>query len=285
MAIAVNQALDFVEALGRELSSGTLHLPSFPDTVVRTRQALDDPDCDAVKLARIIGSDPVLAAQTVRMANSAAYNPSGERVSDLPRAISRLGHNTIRNTALALAVRQLAQSDGVRELRAPLGVLWEHSVQVAALSHVVARKLTRLNPDEAMLAGLVHDIGKFYILRRTVEFPALFCDEITRDELMRDWHTGVGRAIIEEWQLSEQTALVADEHESLDREHLGAADLTDVVQVANLLTNEAAGRLAESLDCAGIPAFRRLGLDRETSDTLLQESSEQMQSMVSALNG
>ena len=89
-----------------------------------------------------------------------------------------------------------------------------------------------------MLAGLLHDIGKFYILTKSKQYPDLFHNAQILNEIMQDWHTAVGRGILEAWQFSEEIATAADEHETLERMHFGPADLTDVVLVANLFSHQ-----------------------------------------------
>ena len=88
-----------------------------------------------------------------------------------------------------------------------------------------------------MLAGLMHDIGKLYILTRVEAYPALFGDRENFDALLSAWHTGVGRAIVELWGFPEPIATAVDEHEELARSASTAIDLADVVLVANLLSH------------------------------------------------
>jgi len=231
----------------------------------------------------VVGSDPALAAQVVRMANAAAYTTAGRPVRDLPAALNRLGHGVVRSTATGLAVRQMCEAGEVRERRVQLGLLWKHSLEVAALSHVFARRLTGINPDEAMLAGLVHDIGRFYLVRHADEFSSMCADEAAFEELADSWHTGIGRAIVEAWYLSEQTAVAVDEHESLEREHPGGADLADVVLAANLYAKSSSAEPGDRACWDTLPAFRRLKLDSAGGAGLLRESAEEVQAVIDAL--
>jgi len=276
--------MEFVANLGNELSRGELELPSFPDVAERTRRALDDPDCSSKTLSLVIGADAALAARVIRMANSAAYNPTGSSITDLRAAIGRLGQETIRTTAVAHAVRQLSGATELKALREPLSKLWKHSVQVAAISHVLAKRHSYLNADEALLAGLVHDIGKLYILKCAAARPKLFENPTVLDELVQEWHTGVGRAIVEAWGFSEAVTNATDEHEVYSHCPKDGPDLTCIVLVANLLAKREMNEL-ESVDFDQIPAFRRLGLGGEKSKEILSESAAEIRSIVDALKG
>lgn len=93
-------AFEFVQALARELSSGRIELPSFPDVAIRVQRALADENVRPDTIVRLIGSEPALAAWVLRMSNSAAMNVSGRQVNDLRTAITRLGFNVVRSAAV-----------------------------------------------------------------------------------------------------------------------------------------------------------------------------------------
>jgi HD-like signal output (HDOD) protein len=136
-----------------------------------------------------------------------------------------------------------------------------------------------------MLTGLLHDIGRFYILTRVEAFPDLFSDPASLDELLHDWHTGVGRAIVESWGFAPAVAEAVDEHECLEREHAGKADLTDVVLVANFLAHRGDPRRTGQPAMAGIPGCVKMNLDEPGSDAVIAESTEEIRSMAQALGG
>ena len=91
-------------------------------------------------------------------------------------------------------------------------------MQVAAVAYTLAKRVPGLDHDEAMLAGLVHDIGELYILKRAAEQPELLADTDALAELVADWHTGVGHAIVEAWGFPEPVATAVSEHEDLERD-------------------------------------------------------------------
>ncbi len=122
--------------------------------------------------AKMVMNDPMLSARVVAIANSAAFN-RGNGVTNVKAAISRLGFRTLRSIIASLVVRQLAGASKDPVIRAKTNQLWEHTAQVAALAQVIARRITKVDPDTAMFAGLVHEIGGFYMLSRLEEYPCL----------------------------------------------------------------------------------------------------------------
>lgn len=283
----VNETVDigfeFVANLCDELNNQTLDLPAFPDVAVRIKKVLKDPEITADQVVRVIGSDPVFSARLFKVTNSALMNAAGVQIKDLRIATMRLGFNMAYNIAVSIAVEQVMKSSKVNKLHPYLKELWKHSVRVAAYSYVIADRLTDINPDEAMLAGMLHDIGKFYILNKSGKYPELFNQPETLDMIMQDWHTAVGRSILDAWKFSEDIAVAADEHESLERMHVGAADLTDVVMVANLFAHQQQPDQMPDIDWEAIPAIKQLKLTAETACEIIKESRQEMQSIIQAL--
>ena len=149
---------------------------------------------------RVVGSEPALSARLLRIANSASLNRSGKPVTDLRTAINRIGHNMVRSASISFAMAQIRKSNKLVGLEDQLQHLWKESTAVAALAFVLARNCTRVNPDEAMLTGMMHGIGKLYVLTRAVAHPELFrraaharCRSSTNGmprSARRSWRTG-----------------------------------------------------------------------------------------------
>ncbi len=77
-------------------------------------------------------------------------------------------------------------------------------MQIAALCHVIARRFSSLNGDTALLAGLMHNVGRIYILTRASKFPALIADPLTYNSIVRDWHANVAKALLENWHVADE---------------------------------------------------------------------------------
>lgn len=265
---------NFIESIAKELSSNDLIFPSFPDITMRIRAILNDPNVSAGEIAKIVGTEPVLSAQLLRLSNSAALCAGCHPVTDLPTAIKRLGHALVRNAAIALGIRQLAHVSNQGIMQIPLEKLWQHSIQVAALSYVLAKKQTGINPDTAMLAGLLHDIGMFYILTHTNKYPDLFADAATIKGIPLQTHAQISSAILESWDIPEDIISAACDHEMLSRIHYAPADLTDIVMAANILAKRG---LPKETEWPALPsAFDRLNLDAATCAAVLLKSEQEI---------
>jgi HD-like signal output (HDOD) protein len=179
--------------------SGDIQFSTHAEIAVRVLRMLDDPDCAIDRLGKLVSTEPVLYSRVMSVANSIAYNPAGNAVTDIRKAISRLGFITLRGLAASVIVRSIGEASRSPEERALAARLWEHTAHVAALSRVIARHLTRRNPDTAFFAGIVHEIGSFYLIARAGAHPGLLAADLEA------WREGgqalVGRAVLRALEL------------------------------------------------------------------------------------
>jgi HD-like signal output (HDOD) protein len=276
-------AFAFVQTLAAELSSGKVDLPSFPDIALRVRQALADENVSSDKVVRVVSAEPALAARLLQIANSAALNFSGRAVTDLRTAVARMGFNMVRSAAIAFAMSQLKKVDALKGLEQPLEELWRRSAAVAAMSHVVARRLTKVNPDTSLLAGLLHGVGELYILTRAKQHPKLFDNAPAYQMIVRDWHSNIAKALLENWEMAEEVTEAVSEFENFERGHDGPADLTDVLTVAFLIVSYQEHPDTIELNMQGVSACQRMQLDQAAYEKLIHESADEVAAMQSAL--
>ncbi len=280
---ADSPAMQFVRQLAQELAEGDFDLPPFPDTAMRVQRCVSDPESDIQALAAIVATEPVLAARLMRMANSAMMRRGPMEVTDINTAISRVGMDMVQNAAVSFAAREAFQCPPSAPCANDMAALRQHSIQVASVSYVLARhsKFTG-KPEEAMLAGLLHAVGKFYIFMKASKHPDLFIDRNTLESLCQQWHTGVARAIVESWDFPESIAIGVDEQEVKSRDRVGACDLSDIMFIANVVSR-AGIKAAKAM--GDVDALARLRTNSERLAELLEEHEEEIQSMVDALSG
>jgi HD-like signal output (HDOD) protein len=278
-----SDAARLVDALTLELAGEKIDLPSFPEIAVRVRKALTNDQVAIDDVVRVISAEPALAARLLQLANSAALNPTGKRVTDLRSAISRIGFNMARSATIAFAMSQLRRAEAYKGLDEPLNELWNRSTHVAAVSRVVAKRFTQVNADEALLAGLLQGVGKLYLLTRAARFPALLADSDTYPRIVAEWHGRIAQAILRNWELAEEivTAVVAGEN--AEREHEGATDLTDVLSVGGALATLGPDPRTEDMLFLGMPAARRMKIDARACGVALAESHDEISSLRQAL--
>jgi HD-like signal output (HDOD) protein len=275
-------AFDFVRTLAAELSAGNLDLPSFPEIALRVRRVLSDPKSSVDQVVRVVGSEPALSARLLRIANSASLNRSGRPVTDLRTAINRIGYNMVRSASMSFSMAQIRKANKLAGLEHLLNDLWQHSTLVAAFAYVLARNCTKVNPDEAMLTGMMHGIGKLYVMTRVIDHPELFASNTMLDQIIGDWHASIGKAILENWNFSESMAQAVGDQEDLSRILEGPADLTDVIAIAILMASRGDDSGLEA-ELEGLPAAGRLGLDETKTRAVMHESAAEVAALSQAL--
>jgi len=271
--------------LAAELSAGQVDIPSFPDIAIRVRRVLSDGKVSIEQVTRVVGSEPALAARLIRIANSASFNRSGRTVVELRTAINRIGYNLVRSAAIAFAMAQIRSANRFEALEPHLEDLWQRSTLVAALSYVLARTLTRMNPDEALLTGMMHGIGELHVLTRAAEHSEMFANSAILDGIISDWHPAIGKAILENWGFSADMAHAIGEQQNHSRMESGAPDLRDLIAVALLLVSHFPDPAGFEPDLYDLPAVRRLGLDAKRTASVMQDCAQEVAALKEALAG
>jgi HD-like signal output (HDOD) protein len=281
---ASTDAFEFVRELATELTAGDIELPSFPEVAAQVQKVLSQDDSDCARVVRVLGAEPLLATRVLSMANAAALNPGGKAVADLRTAVTRLGFDSLRSAAIGFAMAQIQRSKQFKGIERHLSALWQQSVLVAALAFVVARRTDKVSPDTAMLTGLVHGVGKLYILTHSMKHPALFGEQEMYQRIVHDWHGNVAKALLESWFMAEEIVSAVHSYEDPARELRGAsAVLADTLEVADMLSacKDAPDNVPTLL--VGRKAVIRLGLDAEICQMLLVESGEELAALRDAL--
>ena len=276
-------AFEFVRSLAGELSSGKIELPSFPEVAIRVRKVLADPESSIEQVVRVVGSEPALAARLVRVSNASAFNRSGKPITDLRTAINRIGYSMVRSATIAFAMSQMRRGIKLEALESRMNELWQRSTLVAAFAFVLARTCSTVNPDEAMLTGMMHGIGKLYIMTRASRHPELFADNETLDSILTDWHASVGKAILENWDFADIMVAAVGEQDDHSRDEQVEPDLRDVISIAILLASYAEDSSGLEIALEGLPAKLRLGLDEKRTHIVMAQCADEVAALSNAL--
>ena len=272
---------EFLTELIDAITHDRLTLPTLPEVALRIREAVEDRDVSSGTLAGVIGQDAALAARIIKVANSPLMR-GAVVVDNLQLAITRMGISFVRSLATGLAMEQMFQAthDAVdSRLRAS----WEHSLEVASICHVLASNFTKLKPDQATLAGLVHEIGILPILTLAEENPEILEHEAVLDKIISRLHGKVGRAILRAWEFPDELRGVPLGCTNFTRDVEGPADYIDVVTVAKLQAYHEDNNPYKDLDTSNIPAYRKLGLSTEVDVHTVDELAEELDNARSAL--
>lgn len=237
------QRFQMLSDIALELSGKTVFPTSF-DSVMRLRRALEDEGISLKNAVALIAVDPLVSARVVALANSTFYNRAGEEIRDLQRAVERIGIVAVRTAALAISMKQLLLARNVVAFQEQANRLWAHSLRSASAAYVVAKRLTKINPDEAMLVGMIHDIGGFYMIYRAAQYEELVLRPDTTKYLVIRWHESIGHSLALALGLPTKIADALLDHDQPRPIPQPPKSLADVVYLGNLL----AGGTFEWLD-------------------------------------
>ncbi|MGB7501155.1 MAG: HDOD domain-containing protein [Azonexus sp.] len=226
------QRFRMLEDIARELAGDVVFPTSF-DAVLGLRKILQDPERSVQEISHALSLEPLISAKLINLANSHCHN--GKTVVDLQSAIDVLGLKTVRSRAIAIVMAQLLRSKSMAEFSGMTNALWDHSIRSAAAARVIAANCTRLNPEEAMLAGMIHDLGAFYMLYRASQYEELRHRPDTIKFLIVHWHESIGASLLNALGLPEELILATEDHDHPRPPPLSPKTLRDVVYIANLL--------------------------------------------------
>ncbi len=216
--------------LYRDLRDDQAILPSLPDLALRIRKAIEDRSNDARDIARVVETDPAMTAKLVKVANSAFYGGRNP-VETCAAAVVRLGTKATQKLVVSFSLREVFSSRRP-ELQQRMRGLWSHSADMAAYCFVLAHDTRSFDPEEAMLAGLVHDVGTIAILNYTQIIPQLGRDPEALEGTIARLRGELGAMILREWTFPPEIVAAAREAENWERNRQGRADLADLVVVA-----------------------------------------------------
>jgi HD-like signal output (HDOD) protein len=281
VTVADLPSLEFLSGITDALAAGAVDLPAFPQVVINVQQALKDPDYTPQKIARVISTEHTLVDRLLQMANSTAFNATGRVIIDLGVAINRLGAQKVYSIALGHAIAHIRKNESLRSIAPRLDELWSECVTVAHFSEAVAKR-TRLPFPGAFAAGLLHGIGRFYILVQSASRSASGRQVSLSAALIDAWHPAIAKGVLKNWQMDAAVCEAVGAQAELNIVGAGAPTLTDVL-VASI---HLATRLENSYDTASFNAggaFARLELTAEACKGLIAQASEEIRGLQRAL--
>jgi len=272
-----NDEFRFVSLLALELDNGDIFLPSLPDVVMKIRGLLEKDNCDFGVISQAISVDPVLVSRLFVFANSAFYNRANVKIDTLDAAIGRLGFEVVRNTSMSLAMKQLHKSDGHDRSASQVRAIWARGMKLSSMAHAVASRNAALNQETAYLCGLMHEVGKLYILTKSADFPSLLGDPRSLSRVMEEWNPQVSKSIIESWGFPEDVAESADPGAYVDNDAQSDPSYADVMFIAKLLIDDKTGNLAAVLEENS--SCRKMGVDKDTAASVMLAYRDKIKSM------
>ncbi len=274
-SVAEHVAREIITAIDAD----KLVLPTMPEMAIKVREVAEDPDASIMHLNEVISNDAALTARIIKVANSPLFR-GARAIEDLNMALSRLGMQTTSNLATGLAMEQMFQATSdIIDQR--MREAWSKSSEIAGICHVLCKHYTKLRPDQAALAGLIHQIGVLPILSFAEEQPTLMRDSMTLDSVIEQIHPQIGVKILTAWEFPAELRSIP--HDSIDfGRQVAQADYADLVTVAMLQSYAGSGK-TQGIDNHSVSAFARLGLDPDIESTEAEDLSAEMEAAMAML--
>ncbi len=272
----------------RHLIQKGVGLPTLPSTAQKVVAATQDPDCTPARLEAIVRKDPALAARIIKMVNSSFFAGMKE-VHTLPEAFMRLGFARVKDLALAVGIKNAYK--GVQgHLKKELEYLWKNAVASGTACREIAHACGHANPEEAFLAGLVHDIGSAFIIqvlhglgKKDPTIASL--PENTLKELLMALHPTVGAEMLESWHFPANLCHAVRHHHS-PKDAAPDDDLAWLLFAGDLVVRKLGldgSPPKEDISLATHPAFQTLKLSDLEIGKLLVDLEEKSQEIAEAL--
>jgi HD-like signal output (HDOD) protein len=274
--------VEYMQQLLAGLQTGIVDLPAFPQVVIQVQEVLRNPNYSVQMIARPISADRILSARLLNMANSTAFNATGRVIIDLGVALTRLGAQKVYSVVLAHAMQNIRRADSLRSMGRELEDLWSNSVAVAHFCSAIVKRLKLTMPD-AFVAGLLHQVGHFYIL---VQFarqePTRFRGPPTKD-LVDSWHPVIGKAVLKNWHINDEVCDAVGTQSDVLATPTGPATLSDVLMLGIRLANKMLNSSdTSSLSTGGVLA--RLNLSMDDCRRLIGDADEEVRALARALH-
>ncbi|HTY21077.1 MAG TPA: HDOD domain-containing protein [Geobacteraceae bacterium] len=229
------ESISIVEVINKNIEDGNLNIPVFNSVALRLQKVLTSKDYGVDEVNRLIIADPGLASQVLRVSNSSFY-AGLSKVTTIRDAIVRLGASCVANIAMLATQQDIYRSSDPR-LNEIMRALWRHALCCAIGAKWLAAKTNFASlKEEAFLAGLLHDIGKLFLLKVMEKIireekqngaisPALI------SEVMESMHVAQGANLMQKWNMPETYCAVVHDHHA-DKWDQGNA-LLAIVRLAN----------------------------------------------------
>ena len=272
---------DIIDEIHREFNHNEVDLPSMPEVALKINQAVQDESLDIQKIADIVQSDPMISARAVQVANSAMYVGS-QPVQTIKRAVQRIGLRAMRAIVMSVTLRNLYTPKSPL-IKKKMMNYYKHSVRVGVISHALTKKIKGFDPEQAFLAGLIHDIGIVPLLIRADNHDEVKNNVELLDKIIYSLKTKVGAMLLKQWNFEKELITVVEDAENWDRDII-KTDYCDIVQVAQLHCDMLGGRKLDAPSLEELPALERLNFGDINSKLIVAQAKQEMSEVIHLLD-
>lgn len=249
---------ELINKILADAKSGNLNLPSPPEFAQELHAAIEDERRDNAYVARIIQYDPGLATRVIEVANSTLYRGK-DKVTHCKEAVTRIGMKNTRQLVLAFTLKN-AFSPNSETLRRHMNKVWDMSRQIAVLSFILAGKATRMDPNRALMAGIIHNLGELPVLQYLNDYSEILDSPQRLTHLTNTLKGALGNFILRAWQFDHELASLPKEIDNWMRDPAPEPDYADLVNVARAYHAIGKPSASNTPKLYELPAFKKLPL-------------------------
>lgn len=263
-----------VATIKRAIDDGRLRVPSFPENLVKLREALDKPDSSIRNLAQLAHTDPVLANRIFAIAQSAAYALNTDQQS-LLKVMQRLGMNVIRSTIYNHCLAQLFNDKRFKRVESVANFVRNRSLEIAGIAYALSKKYRIEDSSLALLSGLFHNVGALVILSWLSQSPSHKLSEKEQKSLILYGQYQLAGRVLERWRIPEtlRRVIMAGEMsvETHDQQNIYVHLISIARWVSRILRNQ---KTIED------PPLSSLALFNLDVDQVLQDKDDLLMEMI-----
>lgn len=277
------RSADLASEIRADIASNRIQLPTLPEVALRVRDAVEQDNTTAATVAGLIASDAALSARLLQVANSPLYR-GRQKIDSIQQAVTRLGLKLVRSLVVSLAMKQIFQptSDA---LDTQFRRIWDDSLQVAAISRVLANNVSTLENEQALLGGLIHTIGALPVLTKIDEYRGFEAQADEVDRLIDELTPEIGAYILQHWRFAEHLAVIPTAVFDLGYDPGPTPTYADIVLVARVQNLIAHGRHDPDTDWSRVPAFTKIGMEPEVVMVDMAGPAEEIAEVRGMLDG
>lgn len=232
-----------------------MSVPSLPDIAIKLRKAMQT-DIGVAEAVKIIQLDPVIAAKLIQVANCPLYY-AATPTKTCHEAVIRIGLKATQNLVISLSLKQIFLSN-VPLIKKILDRVWKQSIYISSICYVLATETKKVNPEEALLAGLVCDIGVIPFLNFAANLPGDYYNENDLELAIPIIRGPVSAYILQEWHFPEELVKIPLYADDWYQHRSNSLNLTDIVVLSRLHSKIGTPEIANLPEITSIPAASKL---------------------------
>ncbi|PCH65306.1 MAG: hypothetical protein COC04_02250 [Gammaproteobacteria bacterium] len=275
--------------LTSDIKNHKLEIPSPPDLLIKLREVAANENSTIDDIVAVVKHDPHISGRLIKVANCALFG-ARQHVTSVKAAVSRLGLSKVQNLIIGLTIAQSMMQAKTLGLKEYFETIWQQSNRVAAISSVLALRKTKIDPEKALLAGMVHNIGTLPLVLRLHRIPELQKNQkvlqMVADVVIPKLYASAGELVMKSWNFPAEITSIALSHRESQREASDEINLDDIVLIAHQLSKltDYTKFNGDDSSLLSAPVFKLFWNDQEHAEEELISFHEEIDQMMQVMS-